>query len=116
MKGKVNEEKVDSFNLPFFYSPLKDLKKILESDEHFTIEQMETVDFKNPFIPDNVDMYVYYHRAALEVLIQNYFGVGIVDELFDRFAKKVKEFPDVMDLQKLNLVALFVLLKRKLDE
>ena len=116
MQGKVNEEKVDSFNLPIFFSPLKDLKKILESNEYFTIEQMETVDAKKSFIPVNVDMNVYHHRAALEGLIQNHFGVGIVDELFNRFTKKVKEFPDAMDIRKLNIVALFVLLKRKLDE
>ncbi|MED6113814.1 hypothetical protein PIB30_074373 [Stylosanthes scabra] len=114
-EGKANEEKVDSFNLPIFFSPLKELKKILESNEHFTIEQTETiVANKNPFNLDTVDMYVYHHRAAMEGLIQNHFGVGIIDELYDHFAKKVKQFPDVMDMQKRNIVALFVVLKLKL--
>ncbi|KAL4270837.1 hypothetical protein AHAS_AhasUnG0049800 [Arachis hypogaea] len=55
------------------------MKKILESNGYFTIEQMEG-------------------------LIQSHLGVGIIDELYDRFTKKQK------------IVALFVLLRRKLHD
>lgn len=116
MQGKVSEEKVDSFNLPIFFPPLKDLKKILESNDDFSIEQMETMDTNKALSsPVNVHAYVSLHRAALEGLIENHFGDGIIDELFDRYAKKVMENPAIMDIQKLNIVGLFVLLRRKLQ-
>jgi hypothetical protein len=113
LQGKVDEEKVDSFNIPIFFSPLKDVIKILENNDDFSIEQMETMDAKSHFIPVNAQMYVSFHRAALEGVIENHFGDGILDELFHRYTKKVMEIPAIMDLQNLNIVGLFVLLRRK---
>ncbi|PNY04696.1 putative S-adenosylmethionine-dependent methyltransferase at5g37990, partial [Trifolium pratense] len=112
-EGKVEEEKVDTFNLPIFFSPLKDLIKILESNDDFIIEQMETIDAKSHFIPVNAQMFASLHRAALEGVIENHFGDEILDELFDRYTKKVMEIPAMLDMQNLNVVALFVLLRRK---
>lgn len=112
-EGKVDEEKVDTFNIPIFFSPLKDVIKIIESNDDFSIEQMETMDAKSHFIPVNAQMYVSFHRAALEGVIENHFGDGILDELFHRYTKKVMEIPAIMDLQNLNIVGLFVLLRRK---
>ncbi|XP_027189344.1 loganic acid O-methyltransferase [Cicer arietinum] len=112
-EGKVDEEKVDNFNLPIYFSTLKDLIKIIESNDDFIIDQMETTDTKTQSIPVNVEAYVSLHRAALEGLIVNHFGAGIVDELFDCYAKKVMEIPAIMDIQNLNVVGIFVLLRRK---
>ncbi|XP_061365011.1 loganic acid O-methyltransferase-like [Gastrolobium bilobum] len=111
-EGKINEEKVDTFNLPIYFSPRKDLMKILESNEDFSIEQMEIMDAVLEIeVPSSASL----HRAALEGLIENHFGDGIVDELFDRHAKKLMEFKEIMDIQKRKIVGLFVLLKRKLQ-
>lgn len=112
MQGLVSEEKVDTFNLPLFYPRLKDVKKVLECNEDFIVEQMGTIKPKIKLVP-NVEMYVSHYRAALEGLIKKHFGDGIVNELFDRFTKKVIEVPDIMDDQKLKESLLFVLLKRK---
>ena len=98
--------------MPLFYPHLKDLKKILESNEKFSIEQMDIQDRKS-FLVLNVEMFVSHLRAALEGLIEKHFGDGVVDELFDRFRKKVTEFPEIMDVQRLKIFVLFVLLKRK---
>lgn len=114
MQGLVDEEKVDTFNVPLFFPHMKDLKKILESNnEDFSIEQMEIVDANKTLFKANVKMYVSRLRAVLEGLIGRHFGDEVVDELFDRFTKKVMEFPEIMDIQKLKLVLLFVILKRK---
>ncbi|KAF7808805.1 putative S-adenosylmethionine-dependent methyltransferase At5g37990 [Senna tora] len=111
--GLVSEEKVDSFNIPMFFPQLKELKKLLLSNEDFSIEQMELLDGKFLSV-GNVEMYVSHHRAALEALIEKHFGEGVADELFSRYAKKVLEFPEIMDMQNLKIVLLFVLLKPKL--
>ncbi|KAF7808802.1 putative S-adenosylmethionine-dependent methyltransferase At5g37990 [Senna tora] len=111
--GLVSEEKVDTFNVPIYFPHLKDLKRKLESNEDFIIEKMESLEAKIQLVP-NVEMYVSHRRAALEALIEKHFGEGVVDELFGRYTNKVKEFPEMMDLQNLKLDGLFVLLKRRL--
>ncbi|KAI4313843.1 hypothetical protein L6164_026791 [Bauhinia variegata] len=110
--GLISEEKMDSFNLPVFFSTTKDLKTIFERNNDFTIERIEKLSPKSLFLPD-VRMFVLHRRAVFEGLIENHFGEGIVDELFDRFMKKVVESPDIMKVTMLTLVVLFVLLKRK---
>ncbi|RYQ96537.1 hypothetical protein Ahy_B08g092321 [Arachis hypogaea] len=82
------------------------VKEILRGcDECFSIEWMEILEFKNMVSLPTV--------AALQGMIEKHFGAEIVDELFERFAEKVKEFPDIMDTDKLKLDVLFVLLRRK---
>ncbi|MED6220149.1 hypothetical protein PIB30_042063 [Stylosanthes scabra] len=112
--GVVSEDKVDSFNVPLIYPPVKDVKEILEGcDECFSIEGMEILQFKNMVSLPTVQIFVSWFRAALQGMIEKHFGAEIVDELFERFAEKVKEFPDIMDTDKLKLDVLFVLLRRK---
>ncbi|XP_061365045.1 loganic acid O-methyltransferase-like [Gastrolobium bilobum] len=111
--GLISEEKVDSFNVPFFYSHVKNVKEILEANGSFSIECMETLDIKDIFAFPSAHIFVSTYRAALEELIKKHFGGGIIDELFDRYAEKVKEFPDIMNSKKLKIVMLYALLKRK---
>ncbi|XP_054794695.1 loganic acid O-methyltransferase-like isoform X3 [Prosopis cineraria] len=110
--GLVSEEKVDTFNVPTYFPHVKDLKKMLESNEDFSVEKMDSFDCHSSIQP-NLEGHVSQCRAVLEVLIGKHFGDGVVDELFARFAEKVMESPEVMNLQKLKLLMLFVVLKRK---
>ncbi|XP_028757783.1 probable S-adenosylmethionine-dependent methyltransferase At5g37970 [Neltuma alba] len=112
--GLIQEEKVDTFNVPLcsLISSNLDLMKILETSEDFSIEQSEVMD-NNCFVIPNIEYFVSRLRAVLEVLIENHFGVGIVDELFERFTEKVREFPKIMDVPKLKFHLFFVVLKRK---
>ncbi|XP_028758182.1 probable S-adenosylmethionine-dependent methyltransferase At5g37990 [Neltuma alba] len=112
--GIMTEEKVDSFNLPIFYSPVKGVKAILEENKYFSVEKMEPLNLETFYAAPNVYTFVSLYRVVMEDLIKQHFGGAIVDELFDRFTQKVVEFPDIMNLRKLKIVMLFVLLKRKL--
>ncbi|QHO36012.1 hypothetical protein HN51_029392 [Arachis hypogaea] len=112
--GVISEEKVDSFNVPLIYPSVKAVKEILRGcDECFSIEWMEILEFKNMVSLPTVQIFISWFRAALQGMIEKHFGAEIVDELFERFAEKVKEFPDIMDTDKLKLDVLFVLLRRK---
>ncbi|XP_027364772.1 probable S-adenosylmethionine-dependent methyltransferase At5g37990 [Abrus precatorius] len=111
--GLVGEEEVDSFNFPLFYAPLRLVKETLERNGCFSIERMEVLHLKSIFTTPSVQIYISLYRAMLEGLIEKHFGEGIVDELFNRLAEKVKEFPDIMNTEKLKLAVLFVLLKSK---
>ncbi|KAJ1382909.1 SAM dependent carboxyl methyltransferase [Sesbania bispinosa] len=112
-EGLVSEEKVDCFNVPFLYSPVKNVKAILETNEYFNIEWMETKDIKDIFAISSAQIFVSTIRAAVEELIEKHFGREIVDELFDRYTEKVKEFADIMNSEKLKIAMLCVLLKGK---
>ncbi|PON73712.1 SAM dependent carboxyl methyltransferase [Parasponia andersonii] len=111
--GLVSEKRVDSFNLPMYYSSPSELKAIIERNEHFSIERMEKLNNpkKHLSLP-NLQMRVLYLRAALEGLLQKRFGAEIMDELFNRFSKKVAESTFFLNPQNQNSIVLFVLLRR----
>ncbi|XP_054808696.1 loganic acid O-methyltransferase-like [Prosopis cineraria] len=112
--GLISEEKVDTFNVPTYFPRLEDLKKILESNEDFSLEKMVTLD-QTSFVIPNIEAFVSTGRAVWEVLIEKHFGDGIVDELFDRYAKKIMEFPEIIDYHRVKQHQVFILLKRKMD-
>ncbi|XP_028757781.1 probable S-adenosylmethionine-dependent methyltransferase At5g38100 [Neltuma alba] len=92
--GLVSEEKMDTYNVPTYFPHLNYLKKILESNEDLNLEEIVAMDRK--FLP-NIETYVSSARAVHEVLIEKHFGDGAVDELFERFAEKIMEFPEIIN-------------------
>ncbi|KAI4357709.1 hypothetical protein L6164_001642 [Bauhinia variegata] len=114
-EGLVSEEKVDSFNLPIYYSPVKNVMAILERNEYcFRIEQVKILNVFDAFTFPNIQAVVSGLRATVEGFLERQFGGGIIDELFRRFTKKVVEYPANLFLQNLKVqVYLLVILKRK---
>ncbi|KAI4357712.1 hypothetical protein L6164_001644 [Bauhinia variegata] len=113
-EGLVSEEKVDSFNLPIYHSPVKHIMAILERNECFSIEQVRTMNGFEAFTYPNVHAVVSMVRAISEGFLERQFGGGIIDELFLRFTKKVVEYPANLFLQNMKVqVYRSVLLKRK---
>lgn len=78
------KKKIDSLNLPLFYSPAKNLKEILEKNESLSIERIETLKVEEFYSTPKASNFVSMLRAFLGDLIEQHFGRGIVDELFDR--------------------------------
>lgn len=103
---------MDTFNVPLYFPHVKDLKKMIESNEDFSVEKMDSFDCSLSFV-SNLERYVSQVRAGHEVQIEKHFGDGVADELFNHFAEKLKESPELINFQKLKLVTLFVVLKRK---
>ncbi|KAI4313841.1 hypothetical protein L6164_026789 [Bauhinia variegata] len=112
-EGIFGEEDLDSFNLPLYFPPLKNLEEILEGNGDFSVEGKEIYPEISLIAPNNVKMGASHCRATLEVLIEKHFGDGIVDDLFQRYVRKVMEFAEVMKVQKFKSLVLFVLLNRK---
>ncbi|XP_057948315.1 loganic acid O-methyltransferase-like [Malania oleifera] len=109
--GLITEDQVDAFNLPMYSPSPIEMTKAIERNGCFSIERMvlnkPTSWIKNPFA-----MQMHF-RAGTEGLIAKHFGTKIIDELFDRFLKKIKEFYDNLESNYEQGGLLFVSLKRK---
>ncbi|XAR51497.1 Loganate O-methyltransferase [Bertholletia excelsa] len=111
--GKVEEEKVDSFNLPMYLTSPGEMRELIEANGCFHIERMESF---NPYVLDKLpdfNMLTRHVRASMEGLIREHFGSEIVEELFHRFAKKLAENTHIFDLQYVKEFIIFACLKRK---
>ncbi|KAK9105808.1 hypothetical protein Scep_022652 [Stephania cephalantha] len=113
--GKVDQTKVDAFDVPFYAASPKEVEALVERNGHFTIERMETQDFPILQGKGAIQVYSKHNRACTEGLIRQYFGHDdeIIDELFDLFTNKLSESFSILEESCMNFV--FVLLKRKQD-
>ncbi|KAA8542775.1 hypothetical protein F0562_023927 [Nyssa sinensis] len=113
-KGIVEEEKVDSFNIPIYYASPQELEAAIYKNGYFSIERMENLPCVTTH--DNLSkakLFALSMRAGMEGFIKEQFGPEIVDELFDSFRKKLEEASSIYDSGK--ALYLFVLLKRKIN-
>jgi hypothetical protein len=105
LQGLVSEAKVDSINVPLYFPSLKESMAIFERNRLFSVESIEELD-----IPISLQALTLTLRAALEGVFEEHFGNDMVDEVFDRYSKHLRN--DIMDKNK-NTLVLCVILKRK---
>ncbi|KAF3450095.1 hypothetical protein FNV43_RR06175 [Rhamnella rubrinervis] len=114
-KGIVDEEKVDSFNLPIFFMSPQEVEAAVERNGCFSIVRMEIllrrVQENNNGNGSFDHQLAANMRAGLEGIIRQNFGDNIIDELFDLYNKKMAEVftPSMAESVK----GLFVALERK---
>ncbi|KAL5207276.1 hypothetical protein ABZP36_031711 [Zizania latifolia] len=98
-QGRVEEEKVDSFNLPFYAPSVEEVLAVVRSSELFDINHVELFESNwDPQddggdgglqVPDSVRSGANVARsirAVVEPLVARHFGGGIVDDLFEMYA------------------------------
>ncbi|GER25235.1 S-adenosyl-L-methionine-dependentmethyltransferases superfamily protein [Striga asiatica] len=115
-KGIIDEEKVDEFNCPTYYTSTQELEEIVKLNALFSIERMESLPPINNILHFRSFKQVSLtFRAAFEHLISTQFGQQISDKIFDTLLtrKLVKMTFRLLSASSLNL---FVLLKRKQDD
>ncbi|XP_078151213.1 anthranilate O-methyltransferase 3-like [Carex rostrata] len=120
-EGLVEEEKLDTFNLPFYAPSAAEVETIVNLQGLFDIIHFHTFESNlDPFhdLDDNV---VFDNvqsgancakviRSVLEPMIASHFSSAIVDDLFSRFATHVANH---LLKEKLKLPVLALLLKKK---
>ncbi|KAL5544929.1 hypothetical protein UlMin_008713 [Ulmus minor] len=106
-KGIINEEKVDSFNMPVFIPSSHEVEAAVKRNGCFNIEIIENLPQERPSRKTlSTTM-----RAGLGGMIKEHFGGEILDELYDLLYKKFEEsYSSVFESG--NAISLFVLLKR----
>ncbi|KAF8369992.1 hypothetical protein HHK36_031977 [Tetracentron sinense] len=104
--------KVDSFNLPIYTMSPRELEAVCRENGQFTVERMEqlprVVGHSTATRAQSCTLHI---RAAMERLLKEHFGHEILDELFDRYCKKLEEHSFIFDTGK--GINIFALLKRK---
>ncbi|CAL9224482.1 unnamed protein product, partial [Arabidopsis halleri] len=110
--GITSEEKIDVFSLPVYFPQFSELKGEIERNGSFTIELMETTSHPLEGMPLTNEFITSTFRAFLTTIIEKHFGDGVVDELFDRLAKKLYKHPIDFEMRKKQVVY-YIVLKRK---
>ncbi|XP_062117958.1 loganic acid O-methyltransferase-like [Humulus lupulus] len=107
-KGKINNEKLDSFNMPVYCGSLEEVEDVVKRNGFFSIEIMENL----PHEKQHPKLQSMSSRAALEGTILDHFGDDAdVEEMFDLLLyEKLDESSSI--IESCDSVSLFVLLKR----
>ncbi|KAG7611064.1 S-adenosyl-L-methionine-dependent methyltransferase [Arabidopsis suecica] len=111
-QGITTKEKIELFSLPIYIPHISEFKAEIERNENFSIETMEKISHPMDYKPLSNDFITSMFRAILNTIIEEHFGDGVVNELFDRFAKKLNKYP--IDFKRCKkYVNYFIVLKRK---
>ncbi|XP_054786838.1 probable methyltransferase TCM_000168 [Prosopis cineraria] len=120
LEGKVEEAKLDNFDIPYYGPTEKEVREIIEDEGSFSVERVEfsklgwDADMNESNegsnnIEDGVAMkakfVAQYIRAVTEPLLKTQFGEAItMDDLFLRFTNKLVHLMQLNDLVYNNLV------------
>ncbi|KAL3844913.1 hypothetical protein ACJIZ3_002316 [Penstemon smallii] len=110
--GKISEEKMDSFNLPFYYPWPSEMKALIEANGLFHIEKIAKLASPMRSKPD-AQVLTYHLRAVIGGLIEQHFGNGVVEELFTNHLEKLSRSPILVDDKYWKETNYFIYLKRK---
>ncbi|KAL0380832.1 UNVERIFIED_CONTAM: Loganic acid O-methyltransferase [Sesamum angustifolium] len=111
-KGRFSEAKVDSFNLPFYFTTPKELKAILERSHSFSLERLEILNNPRKHTLPTVEARAACFRAVHEGLLTNHFGSEIIDELFHMYAEKLAASPVFSNPNNDKSIVILAVLKR----
>ncbi|CAI9110621.1 OLC1v1010678C1 [Oldenlandia corymbosa var. corymbosa] len=114
-EGIIEEETVDSFNLPFYYPSASELETLVEANGLFEMERTEELVTPIKRQKPDVRAAALHLRAVLGGLIKEHFGEGIVDGLLKRHFEKFVQNPIVSDQNYIKEAHYFLFLKRKMD-
>ncbi|GAY40384.1 S-adenosyl-L-methionine-dependent methyltransferase superfamily protein [Citrus sinensis] len=109
-EGLIQEEKLDSFNVPVYAPSQKELKGIVSKEGSFELEQLETfpINFGDKNLSDKLFKNM---RSVTESMISHQFGEEILDKLYDKFTQISIE--DMATNEEYKVLSFLVVLRRK---
>ncbi|VVA31496.1 PREDICTED: salicylate [Prunus dulcis] len=114
LEGLIEEEKLDTFNMPYYAPTTKEIEEVIEAEGSFILQNLEV--FKNDW-----DSYVKQANSGLdkktraaifatdiravgEPILASQFGEAPMDDLFRRFEADVLDHMERENCQFINLV------------
>nr|UOF75579.1 putative caffeine synthase 2 [synthetic construct] len=86
-KGLIDEEKLDSFEVPYYTPSAQEVKELVEGEGSYAVELMETftirIGARNEGIWSDARGFGNNLRSITETMISHHFGPQILDELYD---------------------------------
>ncbi|PON82303.1 SAM dependent carboxyl methyltransferase [Trema orientale] len=109
-EGLISHEKIDSFNLPIFSPSPEEIRRIVHKNGCFEILRLEEQPRKlRPLVtPEEC-------RAGFESIIKSQFGDQIIEQLFNRYSKKIAVRSPISADDGSIAIGLFLMLKRNLE-
>lgn len=114
LQGHVEEEKVDSFNAPYYAPCAEELRLEVQKEGSFIINRLEAFEidwdgggedihttFSSPSRGQRVAKTI---RAVVESMLESHFGRDIMDELFKRYGEIVDDYLSKTRTKYINLV------------
>ncbi|KAE9456690.1 hypothetical protein C3L33_11406, partial [Rhododendron williamsianum] len=115
-EGLVEEEKIDSFNFPYYAPCPEEVKFVVQTDGSFLIDRLETFEFycedrmKTEFGElSSGQRIAKTFRAVVESMLESHFGREIMDVLFRRYGEIMD---DHLSRNRARIVVLVVSLIR----
>ncbi|KAJ0087308.1 hypothetical protein Patl1_09188 [Pistacia atlantica] len=114
-EGLIEEEKVDSFNAPYYAPCPEELKLEVEKEGSFIIDRLEAFEIDwDGGVDEAVNntlgalprgqRVAKTIRAVVESMVAHHFGNHILDELFRRYAQMVGDYLSKTQTKYINLV------------
>ncbi|KAM3249555.1 S-adenosyl-L-methionine:benzoic acid/salicylic acid carboxyl methyltransferase 3 [Capsicum annuum] len=116
VEGLIEEEKVDSFNIPNYTSSPAEVKYIVEKEGSFTINRLETTRVHWNYASNNNDIINGGYnlsrcmRAVAEPLLISQFGTKLMDLVFQKYEKIIT---DCMAKEETEFINVTVSLTKK---
>lgn len=101
--GIVEEEMLDSFNVPYYTPCPREVIQVIEEQGSFAICRLETIEFDRDAGYDSGGEFTVSsssrgqrvaktHRAVIEPMLSHYFGSSVIDELIHRYGCIVDDY------------------------
>ncbi|KAK7376781.1 hypothetical protein VNO80_02197 [Phaseolus coccineus] len=116
-QGVLEEEKVDSFNAPYYAPCMEEVKREIEKEGSFMVEEQDAYEIewdggmelqsnsaKGTLSSSKGKRVSRTIRAVLESMLESHFGSHIMDELFRRFEELVEDHLSNTNTKYINLV------------
>ncbi|XP_074313374.1 putative jasmonic acid carboxyl methyltransferase 2 [Silene latifolia] len=96
LKGVIEQEKLDKFNMPFYAPTIEEVRKLVEAEGSFALNKLEafTTDWSidtSQNLETRAKFVAKTLRAVTEPLLETTFTHGIMDDLYLLFEIRVKE-------------------------
>ncbi|KAJ7957776.1 Jasmonate O-methyltransferase [Quillaja saponaria] len=110
-EGLIEEERVDSFNAPYYAPCIEELKLEVEKEGSFAMYSHEAFEIEwdggvdvSSCKPSSGERVAKTIRAVVESMLESQFGNGIMDELFTRYGVLVGDHLSKTRTKYINLV------------
>ncbi|KAK6115319.1 hypothetical protein DH2020_007588 [Rehmannia glutinosa] len=122
LEGLVQEERIDSFNAPYYAPSAEEVRNVIEEEGSTIINHLESfeIGWDEGFSIDNSacvrhdcdeleklsrgQRVAKSYKAVIESMVESHFGKGIMDELFFRYGELIDDYFNKTRAKHINLV------------